>query len=315
MNKNSSKVRGEVNPGVFLVWVRGTPSHLSRLSGNVTREINTYLQPLLCLAWVNYHQVRYYDFRTQTIRLAIPLQTAIQASWNSRWTVVDAERLVLCGGSDVRSYLQLPWQTAYEVHRSGRVQQLPDMLEGRSCCGMVVWKFTVHVFGSYQGQTLARCESLGLREPTQCERLPDMHKARAKFTPSLWQEAVYLCGGIPGNDTMETFDGHRMKLLGVRLPEGGTSLSCVDRDSLLVLSCNHSTILSSTGASEALSVTARIVKHRPYHVFAFTEPVLYQGEMHCFYCGKVERYRIMQDFSSEKLTAATNCPNSILHVQ
>lgn len=286
MGKKSSKPEVESNPGVILVWMRRTSAPMSRLSGNITREIYTYLQPLLCLPWVNSHQIRYYDFQRQTILEPVPLKSAIQASWNSRWAVIDIDRLVLCGGNEVLDRFSVRGRQRTSCTATAECI-LPDMLEGHSCCGLIVWKCTVQVFGSLIGKAVARCESLDLREPSQWEQLPDMHQARAKFTPTLWKEAIYLCGGHH-NNTLEVFDGHRMQLLGLRLPESGKSLSCIGRNSLLVLTSNYLTILSS----KASNIHTRIIKHSPTTVFAFTEPVCYREEMYCFYCGKVEKYEV-----------------------
>ena len=79
---------------------------------------------------------------------------------------------------------------------------LPDMLNGRYAHGIVVWKRAVHVFGSWLRNEGQLCESFDI---TAWTALPKMFHMRAYFTPVVWQEAVYLCGGHI--NTIEVYDG------------------------------------------------------------------------------------------------------------
>ena len=126
------------------------------------------------------------------------------------------------------------------MHRSGRVESLRDMLHARDSSGVIVWKGSAHVFGSYTGEAVSKCERLSLiSRGSQWEELVNMAEPRSLFSPALWRNAIYLCGGS-NNDRIEVFDGSTLQRLDLKLPGiKSCTVACVRDACLLVLSCGY----------------------------------------------------------------------------
>lgn len=132
-----------VEIGVHLVWLRLHTQLLHPLSTNLLREIYSYLLSCDSLSWINSNYIKNYNFRTRQIDSAIRMERAVRCDFYSRWTMVDSQRMVLCGGGPDEG-----WKTAYLLHNRGSVQLLPDMQRGRRACALSVWRGSVHAFGS-----------------------------------------------------------------------------------------------------------------------------------------------------------------------
>jgi len=88
------------NPGLMLVWVRAHVPLFHRLSPVLTREICTYLSPdSLWLADFYGNKLCVCDFEetTHQIRVSVELSASVPTC-QSRWTIIDSTRLILCGG-------------------------------------------------------------------------------------------------------------------------------------------------------------------------------------------------------------------------
>lgn len=59
----------------------------------------------------------------------------------------------------------------------------------------MVWRGIVYVFGSYVGEAGDKCECVRVDGEGKWKRIPSMQAMRALFTPVLWRQAIYLCGG------------------------------------------------------------------------------------------------------------------------
>lgn len=208
------------------------------------------------LYWITEKSIQSFDVRTEHLRPPVQLSTTIQADLNSRWAVVDNARVVLCGGGQAETKESLarsghmePRKTAYMLGTTGKVEALPDLKYGHESPGVIVWKNAVLVFGSQRGPGGRKCESLTLTG-FSWETLTEMHKRRHGFTPAIWRNEVYLCGGAH-NCTVEVFDGVSIKVLEIRFPEGIQCMACVRGDTLVVLSVNYQFVLSRTQGNEA----------------------------------------------------------------
>ena len=157
---------------------------------------------------------------------------------------------------------------------------------GRSSLGVIVWKSAVYVFGSCYGPATSKCERLKLAcSQEKWAFIEDMAKARAYFTPVLWQEEVYLCGGYQ-NSTIEVCNGTNIRLIAVTLPEPGKALCCIAGETLLVLSSNYLTKVNTQG-----EVVAKL--HPGCYFVPMTCPMLAAGCLYHSDNGK------MQMFSAE----------------
>lgn len=132
-------------------------------------------------------------------------------------------------------------------------------------------------FGSYSEQTGRECEGLQLGD-SHWETLPKMHKSRYSFTPALWLEAVYLCGGW--NRTVEVFDGVSMRLLDISLPEGTGSMACAYGNKLLVFTRKYFVTLSKLENDQEFDVSVKRRESEGTHSFA--SPIQWNGVMICF---------------------------------
>lgn len=88
------------HPSTILLWVKPLYSFLQPLSLNILREVCAYFQPFALLAWLSHDSIASFDFHHQQLCIPQPLSIAIQCDWNSRWAVIDSERIVICGGSN-----------------------------------------------------------------------------------------------------------------------------------------------------------------------------------------------------------------------
>ena len=264
------------HPRTGLVWLKSVSTLYTALSSNVVREICWYLQPFTLLAWVTETTIAAFDFDHMCLLPSSPLSSPIQSDWNSRWCVLDSERLILCGGSnECNSHLVLSeaWKTAYLIHRNGHVRPLPLMQYGHFSCGVVTWKGNPHVFGSFGGYGGNKAENIDINAENW-EFSGEMNKTRSSFTPVIWRNSVFLCGGYR-NETIETYNGTEFCLLSVKLPEGTNTLVCVIDDSIVILTGNYLTTLSKP-TDEFLKTEK---KHRTCPLYLYQAPMVFRGAM------------------------------------
>lgn len=261
--------------GVHLVWLRLHTQLFHPLSTNILREIYAFILSFDSLVWITTIQLRNFNFRTGELDPAIRLERTIRCDFYSRWSVFDSSRWVVCGGGGDSG-----WQTAYLVHSTGSVQQLPNMIRGRRACGLTVWRGAVCVFGSIGS---AACERLAVSALTW-EELPDMHAARWNFNATLWENAVFLCQG-----SVDVFDGRNMQDIGLKLPEGGNTLSFACRKSLLILSTLNYVVLEMR---ENRAFIVGRETHQQVLVASHPTPVLFQGQLVGLENGQVCRYSL-----------------------
>jgi len=93
------QVYASPHPSTVLLWARPL-CPVQSLSLNILREVCAYFQPFALLAWLSSTSVASFDFHHQQLCTAQPLSVSIQCDWNSRWAVIDSERVVICGGSN-----------------------------------------------------------------------------------------------------------------------------------------------------------------------------------------------------------------------
>lgn len=182
------------------------------------------------------------------------------------------------------------------MHRSGRVESLRDMIHGRDSSGVIVWKGSVHVFGSYTGDAAPKFERLNLiSHGAQWEELKNMAEPRSLFSPAVWRNAIYLCGGS-SNEIIEVFDGLTLHRLDLKLPGGKScTVACVRGACLLVLNCQY---LSEMSVS---LTTPLLVSKR--HDFCTVSPetgaVLYGDVIITVGSPKVSKYRASDGYQLE----------------
>ena len=255
--------------GMLLAWSKLQAVQFAPLPWPLLREICAYLGPdILCFAWITHCSVRFLDIEQrgsgQPAQFVF-LKTTIQASNSSRCVVLSRSSCLVCGGiSSTEVY-----STAYLVTRDGEVSCKPSMQWARGSHGATLWCGSVCVFGSSAGSGTRTCESLA--DTAECwKELPSMQMERADFTPVLWRNAVYLCGGDWAG-TVEVLEGQSMRLLELMLPEAGKAMTYVWDDSLMIL--QSSNVSSLSRASEVL-----LSKNKQWNaVETCTNPVVWHG--------------------------------------
>lgn len=254
---------------VRLIWMRQLVPILHRLSLNVIREICLYLQIWPLLTWVSPQSISFFDFQNMCLGAAIPLERCI-TTLNASWVTVDEDKVVICeGGSNGEIHSDNVLHTALQLHRSGRVKVLSDMKHPHNNPGMVMWAGFVHVFGSFVGPGETKCERLLLTQ-SAWEQLPDLHSRRSLFTPVVWRNEIYLCGGYQ-NSTVEVFDGATMRLLDINLLEAGSALACIKEDELLVITPRFLITIAKKESGLVLGTA----KRDNVHPSIYTTPVLW----------------------------------------
>lgn len=276
-------VTSHTNAGVLLVWLHYKTLLFSPLSRNILREICEYLASL-SLVWVSEDKLSYLNIQALQWESSIYLAEALPIA-SASWVLLDEGRLMVCGGEEEDGGLAL--KNAYEIRCNGTIRRIHDMIFGRTYCGMVIWKKTVHVFGSFQSPeegSTCECLNLPLTESSEWTHIGDMSKPRSMFTPVVWRNAVFLCGGFPLNNTVEVFDGHFMQLL--ELNEGGNAVSCVSGDTLLILTGNYLSVISAIG--DKYAVESR--KHLPCSVCPRAGAKLVQDTIFSLYSNQIVRH-------------------------
>ena len=248
-------ITGIGKPGILLIWAHDCCPLFGRLSRNLLREISEFLVSH-SLVWVFENQLAYLNHRALRLDVAIPLTLTLETE-EASWLLVNEVKVLVCGGkAEGGSALKC----AYEVYHTGTVQVLPDMNCGRSYCGLVMWQRAVYAFGSFHVSGGTTCERLSSLEPAWQE-VGEMLKRRAQFTPVIWQEAVFLCGGFPHNSSVERYDG-RFRLV-LDLKQGDNAVSCVCGDTLVVLTSHYLSLVSFQEGSYRLETR----QHRPCSVY------------------------------------------------
>lgn len=276
-----------INPRVLLSWTRKHAALYSLLSRNIIREVSTYFQRFPTLLWINEDHMLLFDLGLMRILPAIRFKNrihnaAIQKNQSSRWVLVDSNRVAICGGGgEVTAGLNgyavgSVWNSAYMLYTTrSEGQVLPSMLSGHCDHGIVAWKGAILVFGSSSPQECRKCERLDLKA-SKWTSLPLMNRARWDFTPAVWQEAVFLCGGH--TYAIEVYNGFTMSLLQVNLPQKGKALVCTKGDNLLILSSKNLTTLTKTRS-------LFIEEHKRIQFNARTSPVCFGNVIYQF-CDK-----------------------------
>lgn len=230
------------------------------------------------LYWVSESSIQWFDVCASQLYPQVELSSQVRVSRSSSWAVVDKKTVVLCGGTALPfDPFSEVWKSAYLLSKSGKVQTLPDMNFGHGSPGLVVWNGKVLVFGSHSKPAEKECEGLRLTASVW-EILSPMHKQRCTFTATVWQEAVYLCGG-PFNTTIEKFDGFSMQLLELSLLEGTASMACVKGNTLLIFTNGYLVTLSKS-ENNSLSVIAQ--KRQGQGANPWTPPLFWNDVVYSF---------------------------------
>jgi hypothetical protein len=144
--------------------------------------------------------------------------------------------LICCGGG----YYQVPIKLAFSVTFAGEITALRDMQTARASQGMICVGKWVYCFGGTgENKVLRECERLAYFPTTggsKWERIADMAIARRCFSPSYWEEMVYICGGWT-TATIEIFNLSTLTfaMLSISLPEASEAVSVVSDWELIVI--------------------------------------------------------------------------------
>lgn len=266
-----SLFRYQVNTSAFDIALRSLIS--TSFSPPSTQSTDLY--------WVTENTLQWFDVSTEQYHPPVSLSTHIQLNANSRFACLGVDKVIVVGGG-ADTFV---WKSAYKVSKAGEVEGLPDMKYGHRSPGLIVWKGRAHVFGSYVGSGGCEGESWMERE-VQWTALPQMRKQRSCFTPVIWDQAIYLCGGR-NNTTVETYDGVDLRLLSLSLPEGG-SMACLKGATLLLFTPAYFVILSKQGNDLTTTKTSR--QGEP--PASFTLPILWNDFVYSINNGNIVKFEV-----------------------
>lgn len=204
---------------VWLFQLKHQQGERGKLSLNVMRVICEYLADYSLLAHVNKAFLRFFDFETSTWSPKVELGTTIVADLESRWVVLDHERVFCCG-----------YGKAYIISRDGSVEQKAKMIEVRWGLGLLHANNAMYAFGGFESNT---CEQFKL-PGDQWNLLPSMKEARGGFNPCMFLGIAYLSGH--GSEIMEAFAPQTDTFLplSIQLPQSSTCCLYVDNHLLVV---------------------------------------------------------------------------------
>ena len=186
----------DVQAKCWLVLAKGCVPVWSRLSGNLVREVCTYLADCL-YPCVNGVIMKVHNLATGVVTEKRLTQTFNNGTVFCLYTATKCA----CVGQQPNSSLcfSLCIYTA-------EVTPLPDMQHNRGWPGVIAWKNSVYVFGGNNDPPIAEAEKLELSH-TSWQKLPSMSTPRVAFTPLLHRNQFYLISGSSnGPLPIETFD-------------------------------------------------------------------------------------------------------------
>lgn len=132
------------DPRVCLIWVSLFSPHYRSLSGNIQREVCSYLIPSGMLVDVTSYGLRFFSLVSLSWSTFIPLRQPINASKWSRWLFLSTGKVLVSGGG---LGLDVFWASVYVLKWDGSVQKRSDMLTSRCSHGLIQWETSVYVFG------------------------------------------------------------------------------------------------------------------------------------------------------------------------
>lgn len=169
---------------------------LSKLSGNLVREVCSYLSDLV---YVSVHASTLNVFNLETAQVTTK---EIQTFFNAAVVccLVSGEEVICIGGNP-------PATSAYIIRIStAEMRNASDMHCERGWPGVIHWRESVYVFGGNINPSIKEAERY---EPAgnRWVQLPPMSSAKVAFTPLLHRGKIYLISAFPQKPvSIETFD-------------------------------------------------------------------------------------------------------------
>jgi len=193
---------------------------------------------------LSHSHIAFFDFDTMNSGPAVKLDRSVSVGYQSLWAVVGPSQVFLCNVSNRRSYL---------VSGDGQVVSTPDTLFTHTDGGIVMWKAAIHLFGGSAKSQGTSSERLSLSLSHWC-KLPNMYESRFQFTPVVWRNSVYLCGGGDSR-TVEVFDSYSFRLMYFLLPEPGKCVSAVYGEQLFMYASHKGVVIISDSGQVCPLVT------------------------------------------------------------
>lgn len=181
--------------GLYLAFLRIHSPLYTRLSLNITREVFSYIGlDHFYLCTIKCSQLVVYDLATESIQARVPYIYLSLAGTGLAMLTKDT-MLVVGGTSGERNAKSLNIWTGTIINEA-------DMMEGRSCPGMLVYKGCAWVFG---GTGLASVERFHY-SMRNWERGPQMPTPKSSFTPCAYQGLIYLPYPSPDRKQLEVLN-------------------------------------------------------------------------------------------------------------
>jgi len=184
-------------------------------------------------------QLQFFDVHSESWTSPIPLSAAIEVR-NSAFLLLSTQSLVCVGGYD--SKYQSFLRTALLIASAGTISELPCLTVARCGIGLVEHEGRVWGFGGRDvrvGPVVERLRLVG--EDWEVAR--EMSTARAYFSPVVYEEEAYLCGGLTLSCECFSFLTETYRPLSYDLPESSESLTVLLPTGFVILTGRYITRL------------------------------------------------------------------------
>ena len=255
-----------------LIWTRLVVDIYQGLSGNIAREICSYIQnhPLLVLDETGVSLYDAVNKRVSGHLVDVPSEIyppfLLIYLGNKQVFVYKVSKLMQ-GGHFCTAFLIAPGRETIEFPKSTYERICPGAFYHPSAG-------VIYLFGGLEAGCSS--EKLSLKQG-KWRDVGDMHEVRSHFQPCSYGDWVYLCGG--GTVSIETFHllTHQFTVLPILLPEKTESVTVISKGYLCILTPFYLTKVHLK--SQFLSYT-----HRPCGaVWSWSTPVHYGSSVYLFF--------------------------------
>ena len=300
MMSQCSFQRYEFADRVHIFWVKQCSHMYASCSRNVLREVATYLRECFRLVYISDdHKLLAFDCKTHSSSLLYTF-THCQRSDFEGYTLIDNYRLIMCGGLDSPNSKQHTGAFLLDI-RTSTLGKLPPMTTARRYSpGMVCERSRVYVFGGTAHTGLGTTDTSDLARTGEALQLLGenwgmlegrMSNTRVYFSPCLFEDRIYLCGGGVSYEVDICYEGLISSL----------ALSLLDNDSVAVVHSKQLLFISQN-CTTRLGGASEQHQERKFRLVTKAAPVLYKDTLYFADGAKVKSVQFNSSFNVIKWT-------------
>lgn len=280
---------------VHIFWVKQySPMYVS-CSRNVLREVATYLRDYFQLIYIsNNRQLLAFNCKAHSSSLLYTFTHYMRTDFEG-YTLIGDYRLIMCGGLDSPNSKHHTDAFLLDIH-DATLTKLPSMTTARGYSpGMVCERSRVYVFGGTAHTGLGTTDTSDMARTGEALQLFSenwqmlegrMSNTRVYFSPCLFEDRIYLCGGGVSHEVDICCEG-LISSLALTLPEIN-SVAVVHSKQLLFISQYYTVKLG--GATERH-------QENKFRLVTKAAPVLYKDTLYFADGAKVKSVQLNSSFS------------------